>query len=188
MSEVCGAMQVDISAIKDHKGATLAVDGQSPCPSLEVEGGSVSDCKPVRVRGSVTNTGKGYLVRVHLSTAVRLECTRCLEPFTLPLEREMEEIFYPEELRGKVSEEDEIVSYFTNDTLDLREPIRENLQLALPMKRLCQEHCRGLCPVCGRNLNEGECGCQRKEPDARWSRLKELFAEQHPSWPNGRNG
>ena len=181
-------MQVDISAIKDQKGATLAVHGQSPCPPLEVEGGSVSECTPVRVRGSVTNTGKGYLVRVHLSTAVKLECTRCLEPFTLPLERDMEEVFYPEELRGRVPEEDEVVSYFTDDTLDLGEPIRENLQLALPMKRLCQEGCRGLCPVCGHNLNEGECGCRRSEPDARWARLGELFENQPPTWENGRNG
>ena len=180
-------MQVDIRAIKDQKGATLPVHGQSPCPSLEVEGGAVSECWPVRVWGSVTNTGKGYLVRVHLSTAVKLECTRCLEPFTLPLERDMEEVFYPEGLRGKVSEKDEVVSYFTDDTLDLGESIRENLQLALPMKRLCQEHCRGLCPVCGHNLNEGECGCQRPEPDARWARLGELFANRPPTL-NGRNG
>ena len=180
-------MQVDIRAIKDQKGAVLPVEGTSPCPALEVEDGQVGCNRPVGVQGSVTNTGKGYLVRVRLSTAVVLQCTRCLTTFTLALERDMEEIFYPEGLRGQVAEDREVVSYFTDDTLDLAEPIRENLQLALPMKRLCREQCRGLCPQCGRDLNEGECGCRRAEPDPRWARLAAWLEGSGPAQPNGRS-
>jgi len=179
-------MVVDVSPIKEQKGASLRVDGVSPCPHLEVEGGAVEGCSPVRVRGQVTRTGKGYLVELHLTTRVRLECTRCLAPFVLLLERDVQEMFYPEALRGQVSEEGDVVSYFSGDTLDLSEPIRENLQLALPMKRLCREACRGLCPVCGQNRNEGDCGCRPQLVDPRWSALARWLAAAQQSGPDGK--
>ena len=59
--------------------------------------------------------------------------------------------------------------------LDITEAIRQYAVLALPMKPLCKPDCQGLCPHCGRNLNEGQCSCPQKSVDARWTKLKELL-------------
>ena len=167
-------MEINISAIREQKGAQLAVEGVSPAPSLEAAGGAVV-CSPVQVSGSVTNVGKGFLVKARLRCECELECTRCLVPFRTTLEPELEEMYYPERLKGTQPEGEDVANWFSGDVLDLTEVIRENLQLALPMKRLCREDCKGLCPICGRNLNDGPCGCKQQERDPRWAPLEAFF-------------
>lgn len=167
-------MEVNISAIREQKGGQLPVEGVSPAPPLEVAGGPVA-CSPVRVSGSVTNVGKGFLVKARLRCECELECTRCLVPFRYALEPELEEMYYPERLKGSKPEGEDVANWFSGDVLDLTDAIRENLQLALPMKLLCREDCKGLCPTCGRNLNEGPCACKREDVDPRWAPLEALF-------------
>ncbi len=62
--------------------------------------------------------------------------------------------------------------------VDLDLPVTADILLSLPAKHLCREDCRGLCPKCGKNLNEGECGCSLRETDPRWDALKNLFNEE----------
>lgn len=169
-------MEINISAIREHRGGQLPVEGTSPAPPLEVAGGAVA-CGPVSVSGSVTNVGKGFLVKARLRCECELVCTRCLVPFRKVLEPELEEMFYPQRLKAANPEGEDVANWFSGDVLDLSGPIRENLQLALPMKLLCREDCRGLCPRCGRNLNEGPCGCTEDRSDPRWARLGALFLD-----------
>jgi uncharacterized protein len=71
----------------------------------------------------------------------------------------------------------EEASVFTIDeqhTLDLTEAVRQYSLLAIPMKTLCKKNCAGLCPTCGKNLNEGQCDCPKDDIDPRWSKLAEL--------------
>jgi len=58
--------------------------------------------------------------------------------------------------------------------LDLTEAIRQNAIVAIPMKPLCREDCAGICPKCGKDLNQGECGCPTEEVDPRWAKLLKL--------------
>jgi len=60
------------------------------------------------------------------------------------------------------------------ESLEIGERVRQLILLALPLKPLCRPDCRGLCPLCGQDLNEGECGCKREAPDSRWEKLKAL--------------
>lgn len=177
-------MQVNIHAIREQKGGQLPIEGETKSPPLEVAGGEIQ-CSPVRVHGTVTHTGKGYLVQVRLRCEARLECTRCLSPFVLPIDRPMQEMYYPDRLRGQHPEGDDVANWFSGDVLDLSEAIREHLQLALPMKRLCREDCRGLCPTCGKNLNEGPCDCRRTGVDERWAALGRLLVEPVPRQRGG---
>lgn len=178
-------MQVNIHGIREQKGGQLPIEGEAKAPSLEVEGGEVP-FSPVGVHGTVTNTGKGYLVQVTLSGEARLECTRCLAPFVLPVRWAMQEMYYPERLRGSVPEGEDVANYFSGDVIDLSEAIREHLQLAMPMKRVCRDDCRGLCPRCGHNLNQGPCACSLDDVDDRWAALRKLVGSE-PS-PGGRGG
>ena len=109
-------------------------------------------------------------VRGQLGASLGLECGRCLEPFALAVEQELDLFYLPhrdeseEEDEVELADRDMVVTYYSGDRLDLGEVIREQLLLSLPMKRLCREACQGLCPSCGINRNTATCSCT--VPDA----------------------
>lgn len=114
-----------------------------------------------------------------VKTALQLDCSRCLDPFTVPIDAKFDVLFLPaaENSGGEereVGEEDLGVAYYKEDTIDLGEVMREQFYLALPMKPLCREDCRGLCPVCGKNRNRETCDCQTEWVDPRFDALRKL--------------
>jgi uncharacterized protein len=130
------------------------------------------DCRMLRTQRSI-------LVKCLLHTEVELTCSRCLGQFRHPLKIKFEEEFLPtlDMQSGMPLPPPEESSAFTIDeqhTLDLTEAVRQYSLLALPMKSLCKKSCAGLCPTCGKNLNQGKCGCPAQDIDPRWSRLAEL--------------
>lgn len=111
-------------------------------------------------------------VRGRLQAEVALSCGRCLEGFTLNIDQELD-LFYlahavgqenEEEDEVELSDRDVVVAYYEGDRLDLGNVIREQLFLDVPMKRVCREDCRGLCPHCGVNRNQQDCACPNEEP------------------------
>ena len=78
----------------------------------------------------------------------------------------------------EIHNDDLTVSFYREGTLDVIEMLREQFQLALPMKPLCAQACRGLCPECGANLNRTECDCQPRWEDPRLAPLKGLLNQQ----------
>jgi uncharacterized protein len=124
-------------------------------------------------------------VRGRLAAAVEPECGRCLELYTASLDQELD-LFYLPHVPGQLEEQEDdvalsdrdvVVGYYEGERLDLGEVVREQLFLALPLKPLCREDCRGLCPTCGKNLNTGACGCPPPETpeDPRLSPLRGLI-------------
>ena len=133
------------------------------------------------VRGVVKldSTQIGVLVQGDLEGNAVLSCARCLEPVETPLAFRIEETFVPtiDIMTGrpiKVEEEDPALWINEHHILDLEEVIRQDAVLAAPSHVLCRPDCRGLCPNCGQNFNEGPCDC-RPEPDPRWSALLDLL-------------
>jgi uncharacterized protein len=127
------------------------------------------------------HTQGGVLVQGKLHGEAIVQCVRCLEPVTVPLDVQLEEIFTPtiDVLTGRPvqsDEEDRALWIDERHILDLTEVLRQDVLLALPMHALCSEECRGLCPVCGQNLNQGSCSCT-PEPDPRWGALRDLLKE-----------
>ncbi len=116
-----------------------------------------------------------------LSVTIAATCDRCLEPATFPVASDFDLVYMP---AGEATEgEDEIeegaleVGFYEGTGLALNDVLREVVLLALPMRLTCSEGCKGICPVCGENRNQGDCGCQTEAADDRWSRLKEIRAE-----------
>lgn len=147
---------------------------------------SATDSEIFRVVSPVTlsfdidrqETGR-YRVVGHLTGELELTCSRCLEPFTLPVATDFDLRYVPRvenvgEGEKEVEEDDLTTSFYDNDQIDLGQLILEQLQLALPMKPLCLEACKGLCPQCGTNLNTGTCSCDPRWEDPRLSGLKQL--------------
>lgn len=115
-------------------------------------------------------------------TELELACSRCLEPFRLPIDAQFDLRYHPasemtEDEEREVEEDDLDTSFYQDDQIDLNELLREQFYLALPMKPLCQESCKGLCPQCGTNRNTGTCECGEGWEDPRLSPLKQLKRE-----------
>jgi len=113
-------------------------------------------------------------------TELELPCSRCLEPFRLPVAAPFDLRYLPasevsSDGEREVGDEDLETSYYENDAIDLNGLMREQFYLALPMKPLCQDDCRGLCPQCGTNLNTGNCSCAPVWEDPRLAALKNLL-------------
>jgi uncharacterized protein len=117
-----------------------------------------------------------------VKTELELPCSRCLEPFRFPVDAPFDVRFLPaSELNvaeeREVEEDDLETSFYKDDQIDLNELLREQFYLALPMKPLCREDCKGLCPQCGINLNTGSCDCAPAWEDPRLAPLKALKRE-----------
>ncbi len=134
------------------------------------------------IEGGITlmRANRNILVRGVLHTEVELTCSRCLSLFRYPLSLNFEEEFVPtiDVFSGAPLPPPEEPGSFTIDehhVIDFIEVIRQYIVLAIPMKPLCRENCPGLCPSCGRNLNEGDCKCAKQEIAPRWAALARLL-------------
>jgi uncharacterized protein len=138
-----------------------------------------------------TNTGSCLLVRGRISTSLTLSCGRCLIYFTLPVACEIEEQFTLDHAAGPsarnrssaltIVEDDENPDagiLFSGPIMDLTEMLRQHLMVAVPMQPLHSEDCRGLCPQCGADLNEGACGCTAEPGNTQLSKLGALLAQR----------
>ncbi len=114
-----------------------------------------------------------------VKTVLELPCSRCLEPFQHGVDSHFDLRYQPHaantgEDEREIEEDDLSTAFYENDEIDLGQLMREQFYLALPMKPLCREDCRGLCPACGTNLNRGTCDCKRDWDDPRLAALREL--------------
>ncbi len=108
-----------------------------------------------------------------------LACSRCLEPFELAVDAPFDLRYVPRARNSgegdvEVREDDLTTAFYDDDQIDLGQLMREQFYLAMPMKPLCREDCRGLCPVCGTNLNVSTCACEPGWHDPRLAALKDL--------------
>ncbi|MCL2766246.1 MAG: DUF177 domain-containing protein [Peptococcaceae bacterium] len=165
-------LPIDVSLFNrgqiDSKKYSLSAE----MPTLDMSGESISFIDPVRADLSLTLTGPEPTIVVEgtFSGQLGLQCVRCLELYQYGFIMVFREVY----TRRATDETDEEIS-FIGDTIDLEPEVLKNVILALPMKAICREECRGLCPHCGCNLNTGECGCAGEDIDPRFSVLSELL-------------
>ena len=135
---------------------------------------------PVELDFDVHKDKERFRLTGTVRSELELPCSRCLEPFRLPVDGTFDQRFLPatemaaDGEEREVQDEDVDLSYYRDDQIDLNELLREQFYLALPMKPLCTEGCKGLCPQCGTNLNTGTCDCAAGWEDPRLAPLKGL--------------
>ncbi len=122
---------------------------------------------------------KDIRLRGRLSTGLELACARCLEPVPQQVEREFDLLYRPlgadagrDEL--SVTDAEAEIGYYQGEGILLEDVLREQVLLALPVKITCRQDCKGLCPQCGRNLNQEACSCVVPAEDPRWAALKDI--------------
>lgn len=147
--------------------------------TLEFDFGPVQldgDLKLEMLKGNseVSRTPQGLVVTTHLNTVVEAECGRCLKSIALPIQTEFTEMFvFAHKDRG----EDEHLLPEDGD-IDLGPIAREQFLLEVPINVLCRPDCKGLCAVCGANLNEEDCGHRPDPIDPRLASLRSLLDDQ----------
>ena len=144
--------------------------------AVPVEGPLTAELDIQRFEDEMRVTGE-------VAATLRLECSRCLAPFDLPVQAEVEAIFArrpeedDEEGRELGADDLEVQYLDAGGGADLRAVIAEQVHLALPIKPLCTPDCRGICPRCGADLSGGACGCPPADADPRWAALRSLSAK-----------
>jgi uncharacterized protein len=171
-------MEINISQIDESDG--LDIDYLYPKGEPDLEDESSQAVGQTAVRLHATREGEEVLLRGKIEASVQLNCDRCLVSFAIPVTQSFDLLYLQlNRNRGaqeehELSEDDLSISYFQGQFINIDDLVREQLQLALPMARLCTEDCRGLCQQCGASLNEAECSCSFEQVDPRWAALKGL--------------
>ncbi len=149
-------MKVNVKRIPVD-GETLT--GSEPAAIMELDETGVLFEREIDYEFHAQIQGHALLVTGSLETPATLQCSRCLKTFQLPLR--VKQFVVHKELTGE-------------DFVDLTENIREDIILELPQRALCRPDCRGLCPVCGKDLNTGTCKCVPAHGDLRWHALDQI--------------
>ena len=164
-------MRLELRDIIHSPGASLIFSDSVDLSDL-CYGTSYPVSEPVRAEGTVRNTADVLMMKGRITTCLHGVCDRCAADFTRDVEIPIDVVLV-EEFSNEDSE-DEWVFPLEADTADLDEIVRTVFVLNLDSKLLCSEDCAGLCHRCGKNLNDGPCGCQ-KELDPRFAALKQLL-------------
>jgi uncharacterized protein len=143
------------------------------------DAGTYDIVTPVELEFDIHKDKDKFRLAGHLRTELELTCSRCLEPYRFAIDADFDQRYLPAAAAStdpdrEVQEDDLETSYYSDDQIDLGELMREQFYLALPMKPLCRDDCRGLCPQCGTNLNTGTCDCSPAWEDPRLAALKAI--------------
>ena len=168
-------MNIVVAQISEDEGLSVHHLYQEGQPGLTVgEGHLIGQCelslRATRADDKVELIGS-------LSAVVEFECDRCLTVLSVTVEESFNLLYVPPLGIGdehELGENDLSLGFYRDGVIDVDDLAREQIELALPMARLCIEESRGLCSECGANLNLGDCVCSKRQVDARWAGLKEL--------------
>ena len=148
----------EINVVLDSKNI---IDGYETIDILE----------PIKVEGVISKIEETISLDGVITGKIVLSCSRCLKDFNYDLDIE-----FHEELTNNPDSKDEDLIFINNDNFDLTKIVENNIIMSLPIQRLCKNDCKGLCTVCGGNLNIDSCDCENSNYDPRFAKLKNLFS------------
>ncbi|MFH1687363.1 MAG: DUF177 domain-containing protein, partial [bacterium] len=176
---VCVHSEAVILDLREFKSFPARAQVTADPEKFSVDYDSIHSLERLTVDLEVQQAGDEYYCRGTVVAEANVECARCLAIFPTELTGEIDFFCRPEGWKppgddGVVDDED--YAHFVGGDLraDIGELVRQAVVLAVDLKPVCREDCRGLCPSCGCNLNESDCGCKSDVVDERWSALKDL--------------
>ena len=163
-------MEIIFSEVKTKKEKSKKISLNYKEDSFYFDGDNISYNENIIVDGRITLDDEIIILKANIKTSLNLTCSRCLETFIYPIDIDIEERFTNNDQKA----DDEIV-FVKSDTLDITEIVENAIISSLPIKRLCSDSCKGLCQVCGANLNKETCSCQNEDVDIRLAGLQALL-------------
>ncbi len=172
--------------IQELMAKPLDFDEKFPPGHIEL-GGELRQSSPLTAKGRASlveehQAGHATIRDIRLvgsyAGRIELRCARCLEPVHRDLKADFDLLYRPagtvEGHEVSIAEADTEIGFFRGEGVELEDVLREQVLLAVPVKAVCREDCRGLCPHCGKNLNVEQCDCRHEEQDPRWEGLREI--------------
>lgn len=167
---------LDLTTLKELPARLILEEDAS---RLEITAGGITALGKARAEMDVIQGDHIYFFRGEAVCEAEIECSRCLELYQDTLHGEIDfsiqEVVDGREVNLDELPENELIVTDNATEVDITAPMREALMLALPLKPLCRDDCRGLCPVCGVNRNEHTCECKVEKTDSRWDGLRDLL-------------
>lgn len=170
-------MKINIAQVKKEFGSTQSFSFKASAEELNIGKEELCLSEDIVVKGLITNKGMFFEAAGTICGHVRQICSRCLEDMVTVLTAPFSEKYQAADSRESGEDSDFDTNYFTGDEIDIADLIRETLLLAEPVKPVCSENCRGLCPECGVNLNVNTCGCSQVKTDPRLAVLEKLLSK-----------
>jgi len=177
-------VKIPLTALADRP---VEMDSVEEAATLDLVADGVEFLDDVDVLVTLTRMGEDVLAQGTAVTRVRQNCSRCLEPVDTEIAGDFQSLYVPttgsygKRMDRKDFEwSDQRVIFYTSDTIDLSDDIRNCLLFELPKKPLCRKDCAGLCPGCGANLNETTCTCEVPAEDDPWAALRAIVQPPDP--------
>ncbi|MBO5198973.1 MAG: DUF177 domain-containing protein [Lachnospiraceae bacterium] len=169
-------MKILLSEIMNEKNAVRKITAPIELACFEMNGVRYEFRKKGSVDLTITNQGnRKVLLNGTAEVSLAAPCDRCLSEVEvivpIKVDKELDFAQSEEERTENLDE----TNYISGYDLDVDLLVYDEILIGFPMKVLCKEDCKGICKVCGANLNEGECGCDRTVPDPRMSVIRDIF-------------
>lgn len=164
-------MQIHLKQLFLEEGKVVPVEGIVPNSEETLWPGHPIG-SPIAISGKAANRAGIVTLDYTASFAFVSQCDRCCAPVRRQMSCRFSHLLV-EELSNQGDEEGYLV--LSDGVLNMDELAAEDISLELPTKVLCQDGCKGLCPKCGKNLNEGDCGCSAEDVDPRFEKLRRLL-------------
>ncbi|MBU5481762.1 YceD family protein [Blautia sp. MSJ-19] len=171
-------MQIHLSDITDSEGKVIQLHPELELNEISFQMGNYPILDKVPVELKITNTGNKVLeLTGNGSVTVGIPCDRCLEEVSVEIPYVIDR-----KLDMKQSDKDRVENldendYLTGMDLDVDRLVYLEVLMNWPLKVLCKEDCKGICSQCGKNLNEGPCGCIEEPKDPRMAAISDIFSK-----------
>lgn len=165
-------MVIDIDRLTDKE---LRINQDFEFVSSDLVDENAVFLEPVHADLAVKKIGDEIYIKGRVTTLISFVCSRCLSPFDFPVDSKFDLVFLPEELeemKEQLEAEDLYKFFYSSPVLDLSAVVLEQINLTFPVKPLCRRDCQGICPVCGKIVQDGKCSCLTHESDPRLDKLK----------------
>jgi uncharacterized protein len=167
-------MKIDVSKMTGTDGASIEVELEGYLSELSGSEETHEECvfgEPVRFKGSVINNGGILKLKGQLATVYKAKCVNCLKEIDGVIDIRIDEDFVKS---GAKDIENMDVFTYEGNVINPEKAFYDNIVLSIPMRHLCRDNCKGICPVCGVNLNEVQCNCSLQYADSRFDALKDF--------------
>lgn len=170
-------LRYQVKSLLTDSSAVIPVEAVIEQDHLMIGQERVDFLEPCHLEGCFKNIGGGIIqFQGTIDMMVRMACSRCTKDTDLPLHTAVEQRYIADKQQRETGDDD--IEVFQNDTIDLSELVYSEISMSIPMKVLCREDCKGLCSICGKDLNEGPCDCEQDDIDPRWDALKGLLQRE----------
>lgn len=165
-------MIIDVSSVLKEYGKKIILDDDIDLEDTPFLGEIYHFTHPVHIKGSIANNGKALELKAKCSCGFTARCARCTKEIEVCEEFDVDEILSRDEDNN--SEESDVI-VFDGMEIDLDDIVLNSFLMNIEGRYLCSEDCKGLCPNCGADLNEGDCGCSDEAVSPGWEGLLDII-------------